>query len=83
MQDKINQCDAEGRHHGPWEEYYPSGEVVNKGEYIHGKKHGIWIGYYPDGSLWYNSTFDISKRIAYNLYNYIDGSVLKKRFYAN
>jgi antitoxin component YwqK of YwqJK toxin-antitoxin module len=44
--------------------------------------HGTWIGYYPDGGIAYKESFDISKRIGYNVYYYRNGLILNKRFYA-
>ena len=48
---KVNQRDAEGRHHGVWEGYYSNGTVQWRGHYHHGRVHGVWEWYRSDGTL--------------------------------
>ena len=38
-----NQYNVNGQMHGVWEEYYESGELMYKGEYVNGQRHGGWI----------------------------------------
>jgi antitoxin component YwqK of YwqJK toxin-antitoxin module len=51
MKERINQHDAEGRHHGAWEWYYSNGTLSWRGHYHHGKSHGVWEDYRSDGTL--------------------------------
>ena len=48
---RINQYDMDGRKQGYWEDYYDSGKLYSKGNYINGKEEGIWEFYYSKGNL--------------------------------
>jgi antitoxin component YwqK of YwqJK toxin-antitoxin module len=48
---RINQYDMDGRKQGLWEDYYDSGNLYSKGNYINGKEEGIWEFYYSKGNL--------------------------------
>ena len=49
--DNMNKRNEQGQQHGPWEEYYPNGNVMYKANYVNGKKHGLWEEYYANGNL--------------------------------
>jgi antitoxin component YwqK of YwqJK toxin-antitoxin module/predicted DCC family thiol-disulfide oxidoreductase YuxK len=40
---------AEGKLHGPLVEYYESGAVLERGEYVANQRQGPWTVWYPDG----------------------------------
>jgi len=60
---EINQYDKKGFRHGPWEDYYPNGQLASKGEYKNGKKHGVWEEYYYSGGFYYVGEFKKGKSI--------------------
>jgi antitoxin component YwqK of YwqJK toxin-antitoxin module len=48
---QLNQVDAQGRKHGPWESKYETGVVEYRGNFDHGEPIGEFTRYYEDGSL--------------------------------
>lgn len=48
---KINQCDENGKRHGPWKELFPNGKLSYECNFKHGKMHGVAVSYYKSGSL--------------------------------
>ncbi len=40
---------AEGKLQGPFTEYYQSGAVLERGEYVAQQQQGVWTVWYPDG----------------------------------
>lgn len=40
-----------GKKHGLWISYFPSGRIASQGTYADGEPHGIWEYYFEDGSL--------------------------------
>ena len=47
----MNQRDENGNKHGPWEEYWFTGDIKWRGEYTNGAPHGLCIHYYDSGEL--------------------------------
>jgi antitoxin component YwqK of YwqJK toxin-antitoxin module len=48
---RVNQYDMDGRKQGLWEDYYDSGKLYSKGNYINGIWEGNWEWYYDNGKI--------------------------------
>jgi uncharacterized protein len=57
----MNKRNAEGQQHGYWQEYYESGNLYSKGEYVNGEYHGPWEFYYRDETIDAKVEFDNGK----------------------
>jgi antitoxin component YwqK of YwqJK toxin-antitoxin module len=57
MRKDITPFNKQGQPHGWWEEYWPDGQLMLKGNYIYGKKDGFWKFYFPEGQLWYQGNY--------------------------
>jgi len=53
----MNKYNDKGEKHGPWEQYYPKGNLWYKENYINGKKHGLYEIYYYNGNLDYKVNY--------------------------
>ncbi|HEX3852116.1 MAG TPA: hypothetical protein VHW01_14190, partial [Polyangiaceae bacterium] len=48
---KLQWCARpDGRKHGPWTEWHPSGKLKSQGQYRDGKMEGRWVTYFEDGA---------------------------------
>ncbi len=67
-----------GLQHGPYEEYYTSGKIKEKGAYVEGFKNGLISYYYPDGKNHYTAThtsdFDRGIEVGYTVETYYDST---------
>lgn len=45
------QTDARKQKNGPYEEFYPTGKVKVRGQYLLGRKSGTWIQFDPSGKI--------------------------------
>ncbi|MEC7490372.1 MAG: hypothetical protein VYA17_12380 [Pseudomonadota bacterium] len=51
-----------GKKHGPWVEYWSSGQLRSKWTYINGKEDGPFVGYYKNGQLEEKVTYKDGKQ---------------------
>jgi hypothetical protein len=66
--------------HGPYQQFYDSGELRLKGEFINGLENGVWITFGKQGDVEREVTFKMGER-TFDVY-YINGKVhQKERFY--
>lgn len=71
-----------GYSEGEFIEYYPSGDIKEKGQYVKGQKNGIWETLRSDGVIKLTEVFDngsLTKKISY----YTDGKVDTERNFKN
>ena len=47
----MNAYNENGEKHGPWEVYYPNGNLMYKVNYLNGKPHGLSEHYGYNGKL--------------------------------
>lgn len=47
----MNQLNANGQKHGPWEQYYENGQLHFRGFYMNGIFHNFFECYTQDGNL--------------------------------
>ena len=58
MKEKKNQYDAQGNHHGIWEDYHSDGITLHwRNHYHHGTPHGLWEQYNEKGILIWRARF--------------------------
>jgi len=53
----INQRNSNLNKEGYWEEYFPNGKIMYKGNWKNGKRNGYWEIYYSDGKLSYTAFY--------------------------
>lgn len=81
MRNKINQFDVEGRRHGLWKEYYNNGQLMYRGEYIHGVHHGPWVWYHIDGILDLKLTYKNRQVVGYFIRKGSKGTISEKKYF--
>jgi len=42
---------TDGKMHGPYKAWWPSGALGNAGEFANGEKSGVWLAWYKSGKL--------------------------------
>ena len=52
----MNEYNEQGQKHA-WVDYYLSGKLRFKGNFINGKRHGPWERYYTNGKLNYKGNY--------------------------
>lgn len=73
---------TEGYMNGSFQEYYSSGDIKERGQYLKGKKQGVWESFKSDGIIKLTEVFDsgdLIKKITY----YTDGNVDMERNFKN
>ena len=53
----MNQRNEHGKMHGPWEEFYQTGELSSRGYYLNGESHGPWEHFYKNGHLYSRGSY--------------------------
>jgi antitoxin component YwqK of YwqJK toxin-antitoxin module len=65
MKKDITPCNEKGEPHGYWEEYFPNGQLMFKGNFVDGKQHGYLERYYTNGQLCYKGNYVNGERHGY------------------
>ncbi len=81
--EQINQKNAQGRRHGPWEYYNIDGTLWCKRNYHHGKVHGVWENYSTNGKLEWRCNFYYNKRRGLEKINPPHGGAGYKSYHLN
>ncbi|MFN3840701.1 MAG: toxin-antitoxin system YwqK family antitoxin [Cyclobacteriaceae bacterium] len=72
-----------GKKHGLWITYYPSGRIASQGNYAEGEPSGIWEYYFEDGSLSSSGEFIGGQKNGYWSSQTKDGKKLSEATFAN
>ncbi len=65
-----------GKIHGYWKEYYPSGKIMHFVNYFYGQKNGVERWYYSSGILKSESIYEYGKLVSDVLYWDEEGNAL-------
>ena len=75
--------DETGRRKGSWKEYFISGELRAKGNYLNNHKSGTWIYYFKNGSIEQEGEFILGLPDGLWLWYYESGELLREESYFN
>lgn len=68
-----------GRKQGKWLEFWVTGQLKSKGEYINGKKTGPWLLFYTNGQLFGKGDYLEDKEDGEWLFYFRDGKINQKK----
>ena len=69
---------SEGKKQGSWLEFWITGQLKSKGEYIDGKKTGPWLLFYTNGQLMSKGSYLEDMEDGDWLYYFRDGNINQK-----
>ena len=69
---------SEGKKQGSWLEFWITGQLKSKGEYIDGKKTGPWLLFYTNGQLMSKGNYLEDMEDGDWLYYFRDGNINQK-----
>ena len=61
--------------------YYPSGELLAKGNYVNGKEEGEWISYFENGEIFTKGFYKNGKRQGLWIWYYDNGKIRMEETY--